>query len=490
MNDLIYILLPVHNRRVITQRFIECLQQQSYSNYHLVLIDDGSTDETEQMVHELVDSLTVIRGTGNWWWAGCLQQGFNFLKKKGISHDSNILIINDDVTFGKEFLAKGISILEENMQTLLLAQFQEEDASPPKETGFHIDLKKFSFSKASSPEEINCLSTRGLFLKWRDFVDIGGFHPTILPHYWSDYEFTIRAHKIGYRCFTSSDVTLSPNLQETGRSDLNYSNYLQLLKSLFSIKTIANPIYQITFICLVCPAKWLPKNLFKILFSTLLINIRYPIGKLKKLFTRFTIKRNIKKYKDGYKIIIGAGKTHYPGWISTEYPALDISDPNSMGIYFDRKSVKAILSEHVFEHLTLQQAESALTICKEYLLPGGYLRIAVPDGFHPDKTYINYTKPGGFGGGSGDHKVLYNYKSLKTLIEKVGLKAKLLEWYDQEGKFHSVDWQPETGFIKRSSRFDERNKNKKLAYTSLIIDAYNQPGYIQSTRESTTHNGA
>ena len=218
-----------------------------------------------------------------------------FFEKKKISYDDSVFITNDDVVFGKEFLAKGISILEKNKQTLLLAQFQDEDNSPPEETGVHVDFKKFSFSIASSSEDINCLSTRGLFLKWRDFVDIGGFHPTILPHYLSDYEFTIRAHKKGYRCLTSPDVTLSPKLHETGRLGLDYSSYFRLLGSLFSIKSYNNPVYQISFIFLVCPGRWIPRNLLKIIFTTLWINCRYPVRKLKKMLASLTIKQDIKK---------------------------------------------------------------------------------------------------------------------------------------------------------------------------------------------------
>ena len=201
MKECIYILLPVHNRREITGDFIDCLEAQTWQHYHLVLIDDGSTDGTEQMVRERVENLTVIRGNGDWWWAGCLHQGFNFLKKRGLSHDDYVLIINNDVILGKEFLARGISILDKNKQTLLLAQIQEGKNSPPRESGYNVDLKTLSFSHASSSSDINCLTTRGLFLRWRDFVDIGGFHPKILPHFLSDFEFTIRAYKKNYSFF-------------------------------------------------------------------------------------------------------------------------------------------------------------------------------------------------------------------------------------------------------------------------------------------------
>ena len=275
MKKCIYILLPVHNRHELTRDFIDCLVAQTCQNYHLVLIDDGSTDGTEQMVRERVEDLTVIRGNGDWWWAGSLQQGFNFLKKRGLSQDDYVLIINDDVVFGKEFLAKGISILDKNKLTLLLAQFQDEDNSPPQETGLHIDLKKLTFSPPSSSSDINCLSTRGLFLKWGDFENIGGFHPTLLPHFFSDYEFTIRAHKKGYRCLTSSEVTLSTESLAKGKLQIDYSSYFRLWRSLFSKKAIYNPIYQISFVFLVCPVKWIPRNLLKVIYTTLLINFRY-----------------------------------------------------------------------------------------------------------------------------------------------------------------------------------------------------------------------
>jgi len=46
-----------------------------------------------------------------------------FFEEKGISHDDYVFIINDDVVFNKEFLAKGIAILEKEKKALLLSQF-------------------------------------------------------------------------------------------------------------------------------------------------------------------------------------------------------------------------------------------------------------------------------------------------------------------------------------------------------------------------------
>ena len=57
-------------------------------------------------------------------------------------------------------------------------------------------------------------------------------------------------------------------------------------------------------------------------------------------------------------------------------------------------------------------------------------------------------------------------------FEKEGFKVNLLEYFDQEGKFHFLEWDPAEGNIIRSKRFDERNQDGNLRYTSIILDAY------------------
>jgi predicted SAM-dependent methyltransferase len=125
----------------------------------------------------------------------------------------------------------------------------------------------------------------------------------------------------------------------------------------------------------------------------------------------------------------------------------------------------------VWEHLTEEDGARAARQCFEYLKPGGYLRVAVPDGFHPDETYIEYVRPGGTGAGADDHKVLYTHKTFAALFERAGFRVELLEYFDSSGEFHFVDWSPEAGTIVRSRRFDDRNAGGTLKYTSIILDA-------------------
>jgi len=109
--------------------------------------------------------------------------------------------------------------------------------------------------------------------------------------------------------------------------------------------------------------------------------------------------------------------------------------------------------------------------CHMYLKPEGYFRVAVPDGFHPNAEYIDYVKPGGIGAGAEDHKILYNFRSLESVFMHAGFHIDLLEYFDEKREFHYKEWSPQDGMIYRSKRFDERNQNGLLNYTSLILDA-------------------
>jgi predicted SAM-dependent methyltransferase len=171
------------------------------------------------------------------------------------------------------------------------------------------------------------------------------------------------------------------------------------------------------------------------------------------------------------KIIIGSGGTKYPGWVATELEELNLLIESNWKHYFDEGSLCAILAEHVWEHLTPDESRIAIENSYKFLKKGGYLRVAVPDGFHPEPQYINDVKPGGRGAGADDHKVLLTHEYFRECFESAGFKVELLEYFDRDGCFHYSEWNISDGFVGRSMRFDERNKTNPLSYTSLILDA-------------------
>jgi predicted SAM-dependent methyltransferase len=173
------------------------------------------------------------------------------------------------------------------------------------------------------------------------------------------------------------------------------------------------------------------------------------------------------------KIMIGAGSKQEPGWLTTQIEYLDLLKPADWDRFFKPDTLDAMLAEHVWEHLTPEQGLVAAETCFKYLKPGGYVRIAVPDGLHPDPEYIQWVKVGGASPMqiANDHKVLYTYRDLSALFERAGFEVVLYEYFDEAGAFHYREWDPKDGKIWRSKRFDKRNRDGRLVFTSIILDA-------------------
>ena len=263
MSSKIHIMLPVHNRRVITEKIIDCLLAQSFSNFHLLLIDDGSTDGTSEMVKAKIDNLTIIKGAGKWWWAGSLQQGIDWLKRNAVDEKDVIVFMNDDVSFDDQFLQTAINLLGKGDE-FLLPQIINKKTGEIEESGVHADLKKLTFIVARSAAEINCLPTRGLFMRMSTLCKVGDFYPRLLPHYLSDYEFTIRAYKLGFTLRTSSKLLISVDSTASGFREFEGLSLLEFIRKYFSAKSPTNPIYWTAFTLLVSKKFFIPWNMLRI----------------------------------------------------------------------------------------------------------------------------------------------------------------------------------------------------------------------------------
>ena len=174
------------------------------------------------------------------------------------------------------------------------------------------------------------------------------------------------------------------------------------------------------------------------------------------------------------KVIIGAGKMTQEGWISTQETQLNLLKRSDFERMFAQEKAEAFLAEHVWEHMTIEEGEHAAKNCFDFLKPGGYLRVAVPDRNFRNEWYQNMVKVGGNGDPNHPaytHKVVYDAQTLKDVFERAGFEVELLEYCDEHGDFHAVYWNEADGKIGRSLRFDTRNSPEKLGMVSIIIDA-------------------
>lgn len=174
------------------------------------------------------------------------------------------------------------------------------------------------------------------------------------------------------------------------------------------------------------------------------------------------------------RVILGAGETNQTGWISTQEDDLNVLKPKDFEKMFREELVDAFLAEHIWEHMTEAEGRQAARNCFARLKPGGYIRCAVPDANFRNEQYQQMVQIGGPGPAdhpAASHKIVYDYQTLVSVFEDAGFDVTLLEYCDEEGRFHHSWWDPDDGKIGRSYRFDTRNSPDRLGMVSIILDA-------------------
>lgn len=176
------------------------------------------------------------------------------------------------------------------------------------------------------------------------------------------------------------------------------------------------------------------------------------------------------------RIIVGAAMTSQSGWYSTNEQWLDVTKHNDWNkIFRDKKLLTHVVAEHVFEHLTYEECREALRLIRKHMIPGGRIRIAVPDGYHPDPTYLRHVGINGIGADASDHKQLLTMDGLSTLLTESGYTAHPLEGYNKDGVLIQESFNVADGYIYRS-RSNLSNMAEKDGWdftdanTSLIVD--------------------
>ncbi len=247
--------MPVHNRKKITIDFVESLHRQSFKDFHLVVVDDGSTDGTSDAVRVASKNSTILSGDGSLWWAGSLQLAINWLKDKVIKDSDLILIINDDTQIAEDFLEIGQRLHNTSPKALICAQAYSSETGELLDQGVYINWERYEIRGARSQKEINCLSTRGIFMSFGTLLEAGAFKPHLLPHYYSDYEFSLRAARKGFQLLCPKELKIIMFEKETGVRTLDSFGVWDFIRKSLSKRSTSNPLMAIKFILLTAPSK-------------------------------------------------------------------------------------------------------------------------------------------------------------------------------------------------------------------------------------------
>lgn len=254
---MIYVVTAVHNRCSITTNFILRLKEQTYREFQLILVDDGCTDDTVERVIQEIPNAIILKGNGKLFWGGAMQMAYKWLCIYGKENDV-VWFANDDTRFEKDYLEKAERLVQKNKDCIITGCGYSIATGEQIDGVIHWNYKIGGITSGLKPDDIgNCASTRSLFFTVKQMKRMGGFHPVLLPHYGSDYEWTMRGPKKGIPICSFSELKYQYDELTTGDNELETLT----LKKLFSKRSIRNPFYRFVFVFLSTPIRYLPCHL-------------------------------------------------------------------------------------------------------------------------------------------------------------------------------------------------------------------------------------
>ena len=101
------VIIPTYNRADVLSRAIESVLEQSYQDFELIIVDDGSTDGTESVVHQYDDDRLIYITQSN--------AGANAARNRGIKAATGeyIAFLDSDDEFLPLKLARCVNVLSQ-----------------------------------------------------------------------------------------------------------------------------------------------------------------------------------------------------------------------------------------------------------------------------------------------------------------------------------------------------------------------------------------
>ena len=247
---MVYIVIPVHNRRWYTQGCLDCLAQQTYRAFTTIIVDDGSSDGTAEMIATEFPDVVVLRGDGNLWWTKAINKGVQY----ALDHTDKlaldvVLTLNDDLTFGPDYLASLMANYEANKPCLIgsvVVDIKNPDyleyagascnyfTAKGIRTSAVFQNSYHRLANAHAVLPTDDLSGRGTIIPLSVFEAIGLYDERNFPHYMADIELSVRARRRGYQLFVSVGSVIHNHMDATRNKK---QSWMAFLGGFFSFKS-------------------------------------------------------------------------------------------------------------------------------------------------------------------------------------------------------------------------------------------------------------
>lgn len=246
--------IPTFNRVNSLRNILTCLATQSPGSHRAttlpIVVVDGSTDGTLDMLAKDFPGAAIVEGDGNWWYTRSINEGV----KKALELDCNyILTLNDDLTFGPDYVDTIVSDQAAAGQDAIVGSVSLSAATPRMITFSGVwkvapNLKEYNYLPKFSPvreETLSgvrpsvVLSGRGILYPSHIFRRFG-LYDHRLVQYSSETDYTYTVSRQGIPVLISYNARVYENVQLTSAGAVYNNPSLRALLRSFRNKYSIN----------------------------------------------------------------------------------------------------------------------------------------------------------------------------------------------------------------------------------------------------------
>jgi len=280
---MLFVVTPVFNRKDFTFNFLKSLRKQTFKDFIVIIVDDGSTDKTSEMIIGHFPEVILLKEKGDLWWSEATNIGIKHAIDMGASR---VITMNDDTLLEENLLQELLNYSEQFPNNLLSPIGLHHETAVLIDGGWNINWKTAKYknmlelvdsSLGNKFHTVNVSPARCLLIPVKVFEEIGFFDSLNFPQAVADFDFTIRANKAGFKVLVCHNAKIKIYPLDSGSVDIIINKSIKnYFLHLFGRKGLGNLKWFIIFSFKNAPRKYL---------LTFLI-----FGIIRRLINYFTIK--------------------------------------------------------------------------------------------------------------------------------------------------------------------------------------------------------
>ena len=207
MNKKVYVIVLNWNGKEDTLDCLDSLRSTDYDNYQVVLVDNGSEDDSVRAVKENFPEVEVVETGKNLGFAGGNNVGIEYAVKQDADY---VFLINNDTTVHPDYLKELVVVAESDAKIGAVGSKIMYHGEPEriwfaggkinwlKNKGEHIGLDEIDKGQFDEIKEVGYLTGCALLVK-REVIEKVGVLEDDYFLYYEDADYSLRIQNAGYK---------------------------------------------------------------------------------------------------------------------------------------------------------------------------------------------------------------------------------------------------------------------------------------------------